>query len=113
MYYNIDDRFFESPIEYLEYDCDIYKEDLEGMPDDYTLEAYECKLESMQQVDAYTFIDCIDEERFSEDKKEEDALIEIFNKYINFELINREIPKLWYPTKVKMIWTKQELLSLY
>lgn len=112
IYYCIDETFFTDPIDYLQREVeDFDKSDLLFYPDDYKLEAYVCKEEKMAVVDAETFIWAIDEERFDEDRTQEDKLKELFNKYIDFEAINREMPKLWHPTTEVKVWTKNELLQ--
>ena len=111
--YNIKERFFENPVEYLIYESNIEREDLLLYSNDYQLEGFICELQPMQKVDADTFVDCIDEDRFDEERVQEDKLLELFNKYCDFEAINKEMPKLWYPTGKKIIWSKEELLELW
>ena len=111
-YYNIEETFFTNPLEFINNEKGHTKGDIFLYPDNYTLEANICRQEVMDVVDADTFIWAIDEERFDEDRTQEDKLREIFNKYIDFDAINKEMPKLWYPTNKIKVWTKQDLLNL-
>jgi len=111
--YSIDNIFFHSPIEYLNRLTGYSKESLHNEQDDYVLEANICEFHPMANLSAEDFVWAIDEERFDEERSQEDDLIELFNKYIDFEAINKEIPKLYYPTGKMATWNKKELISAW
>jgi len=56
------------------------KDKMEKASEDFTLESYECELQSMFKLDAAAIIWGLDEERFDENRNQEDDLIELFNK---------------------------------
>lgn len=111
--YNIDDKFFDNPIDYLIEELEWTEEDLLEMPDDYILTAKECDIEPVFQISEDWIIDRVNEERWSEDGREMDKVIASLKKNINFEAINSDMPKLWYPSRRKISWTKQELLDAW
>lgn len=108
--YAIDDRFFEEVqdiAEHLEYDFLIEQ------GDDFTVEAYECDLERIGYLSAQVIAErAFDEDRFSENMdKDQERIIKILDGSIDFDLINSYMPKLWYPTNRKVIFTKKELIE--
>lgn len=113
--YNIEDKFFEDPIEYLEYECDMDIDVLKEEPDDFVLTALECDTESLVTLSAEWITTRIDDERFSENGVDDEIgrIYKALEKHIDFEALNKEIPKMWYPSRRKITWTKQELIEIW
>ena len=108
--YAIDDRFFDEVqdiAEHLEYDFLIEQDE------NFTVTAYECDLERIGYLDSQTIAErAFDEDRFSEDMdKDQELIMKILDANIDFEKINQYIPKLWYPSNRKVIFTKDELID--
>jgi len=106
--YAIDDRFFDEIqdiAEHFEYEFLIKQ------PVDFTVEAYECDLEFIIQLDGDYIAECIDDERLSEDGDEKEDVAKILNANIDFDKINSLMPKLWYPSNRKIILTRDELIN--
>jgi len=107
--YAIDDRFFseiQDIAEYLEYEF------LVEQADDFQVEAHECDLQFIVQLDGYIIAEtAIEEERLSEDGDEKEDIAKILNDNIDFDKINALMPKLWYPSDRKVIFTKAELIA--
>lgn len=105
-----DEYFFEDLYDLLEH-LDITKEDVVGKPDDYCLCVNVCKLEPIFHFDADFIADCIDDERCSEYGDEKHDVAVILAREIDFDKINSLMPKLWYPTSEKAIFSKEEILN--
>jgi hypothetical protein len=108
--YAIDDRFFteaQDIAEYLEYEF------LVEQADDFTVEAYECDLETIGFLNGEIIAErAFDEDRFSEEMDDDQEKIsKILDANIDFEKINSLLPKLWYPSDRKVIFTKAELIA--
>ena len=108
--YAIDDRFFsevQDIAEHLEYDF------LVEQTDDFTVEAYECDLELIGFLSGESIAERVfDEDRFSENMDEDqERIAKILDANIDFEKINSLLPKLWYPSDRKVIFTKAELIA--
>jgi hypothetical protein len=106
--YAIDDRFFsevQDIAEHLDYDF------LVEQTDDFIVEAYECDLEFIFQFNGDYIADCIDDERLSEDGDEKEDVAKILNLNIDFDKVNALMPKLWYSSNRKVIFTKAELIA--
>jgi len=108
--YAIDDRFFsevQDIAEHLEYEF------LVEQTDDFTVEAYECYLENIGFLNGETIAERVfDEDRFSENMDEDqERIAKILDANIDFEKINSLLPKLWYPSDRKVIFTKAELIA--
>ncbi len=108
--YAIDDRFFteaQDIAEYLEYEF------LVEQADDFTVEAYECDLETIGFLSGEIIAErAFDEDRFSEEMyDDQEKISKILDANIDFEKINSLLPKLWYPSDRKVIFTKAELIA--
>lgn len=108
--YAIDDRFFsevQDIAEHLEYDF------LADQTDDFTVEAYECDLELIGSLSGEAIAERVfDEDRFSENMDEDqERIAKILDANIDFEKINSLLPRLWYPSDRKVIFTKAELIA--
>lgn len=110
MYY-LDDNFYHQ----LE---DIVDDlDLEVMSDTDTIKVENCALEPIITLSAEILADYLEgylEERHSENNQDEelDKIIQVFKNNIDFEKINSELPKLYYPNNTFVTLTKQELITL-
>lgn len=107
--YAIDDNFFsevQDISEHLEYEF------LVEQTDDFTVEAYECDLQFIVQLNGNCISEsAIDEKRLSEDGDEVEDIAKILNDNIDFDKINALMPKLWYSSNRKIIFTKAELIA--
>jgi len=108
--YAIDDRFFsevQDIAEHLEYEF------LVEQTDDFTVEAYECDLELIGFLSGETIAERVfEEDRFSENMDEDqERIAKILDANIDFEKINSLLPKLWYTSDRKVIFTKAELIA--
>ncbi len=107
--YAIDDRFFTEIQDIAEH---IGYEELVGQTEDFTVEAYECDLQFIAQLDGDCIAEsAIDDERLSEDGDEREDIAKILNDNIDFDKINALMPKLWYPSNRKVSFTKAELIA--
>ena len=108
--YAIDDRFFSEVQDIAEH---LGFEFLLGQTDDFTVEAYECDLENIGFLSGETIAERVfDEDRFSENAYEDQERIsKILDANIDFEKINSLLPKLWYSSDRKVIFTKSELIA--
>lgn len=105
----IDDKFYRD-FEELIYDISE-EDDLSDLEENWAIEAYECELEPVFKLCANWICDRINEERFNEDGEPYDKIYEILSKEIDFEKINEQIPKYWYPGRNKFTITKKDLLE--
>lgn len=108
--YAIDDRFFDEVqdvAEYLEYEFLIEQ------ADDFTIEAYECDLERIGYLDGSVIAErAFDEDRFTEEMADDqEKIAKILDDNIDFQKINDLLPKIWYPSNRKVVFTKQELID--
>ena len=108
--YAIDDKFYKEVqdiAEDLEYDF------LMEQVDDFTVEAYECDLERIGYLDGSVIAErAFDEDRFTEEMADDqEKIAKILDAHIDFEKINSLLPKIWYPSNRKVIFTKQELID--
>ena len=109
-FYN--DNFYSELSECCDYN-DWDKEEIESFPDDFKLEV-ECSiLEPIVTIDAEWITERIDEERFSEERCNDEVskIMKILNENIDFEKINSLIPNLYYGNKKKHYFTKDDLLE--
>lgn len=89
------------------------EQEIETYPDDFTIEVVECELKPMLVFSIDWIFDRIDDGIFSEYEYDNESmeLIKIFRKHIDFDKINSEIPKMYYETRTKHVFTKQDLLD--
>lgn len=109
----VNDKFYPDLEEYL-IDMDLEQEDIEALPDDYTLEAEDTDHEPMFKLDSSELASILDEwhsERKSEDGDEWEEIKEALNKSVDFEKLNANIPCLHYPNGQALIITKSDLLE--
>jgi len=107
--YAIDDRFFKEVQEIAEH---LEYEFLVAQSDDFTVEAHECDLQFIVQLDGNHISEtAIEDERLSESGDEREDVAKILNENIDFDKINALMPKLWYPSNRKVIFTKAELIA--
>lgn len=107
--YAIDENFYDEIQDIAE---SIGYEELIEQSDDFTIEAYECDLEIIGFLDGETIAErAFDDDRFSEeDYDDKKKIAKILDANIDFDKINKLLPKLWYPRK-KIIITKDELID--
>lgn len=106
--YAIDDNFFDEIQDIAEH---FGYEFLIQQPVDFTMEAYECDLEFIIQLDGESISECIDDERLSEDGDEKEDVAKMLDANIDFDKINALMPKLWYPSNRKIVLTRDELIN--
>lgn len=112
-YYN--ENFYHD-LEQLIDDLDFEK--VEELADDFSITYIECDEEKLCTLSADLLAELIrdsHDERFSEDDSdgEFDKIVKILSENIDFEKINSEIPKLWYPSKRKFQLTKADIVTFY
>ncbi len=109
-FYN--DKFYSDLTECCDYN-DWDEEYIASLPDDYKLEVTCADLQPIVNLDANWISERIDDERFSEDNcdKETEKIMKVLNENIDFEKINSLMPKLYYSTRTKVYFTKQDLLK--
>ncbi len=98
------------------YDLDKIFEYLEeeygkDIPDDWSDTIIEAELQPVFKISIDWIMDRINEERFDEEGKPWDKVVNVLNKYIDFDKINEEMPKLYYQTRKKVVITKQDLID--
>lgn len=94
-----------------------YKEemDIEDLPEDYTIELELCRLEplfKLNSIDLYEILLRHFEDRSSDDGEEWDGIADILKKHIDFDALNADIPKLWFPTNKTTVYSKKHLIEL-
>ena len=109
-FYN--DTFYSELSEYCDYN-DLDKEEIESYPDDFKLEVECSELAPIVKIDAEWITERIDEERFSEERCDDEVskIMKILNENIDFEKINLLIPQLYYGNRKKHYFTKADLLE--
>lgn len=113
--YCIEDRYYNDINEIIDDIIDWEGKELVELPDDYTIEVGLCTLEPIFQLNSEKLQEIlldVYQERSSEEGEEWDKLEWILQKHINFEELNRDIPKLWFPTGKTETFTKDELIAL-
>lgn len=87
--------------------------EIESFPDDFKLEVELSELAPIVQIDAEWITERISEDRFSEDRCDDEVskIMKILNENIDFEKINALIPKLYYGNRKKHYFTKADLLE--
>ena len=91
------------------------KEEIEALPDDYKLVAYECESKPIVVFSAEWITERINEEKFSEDQADEEYenITKALNEFVDFEKLNAKVPRLNYPTKHQVIFTKEDLINAF
>ena len=106
-----DDKFYSDLGELMD-DLDYYEEeDVLKLPDDYSLDCKESKLEPIVTLSVNWIGERIDEERFTEDADEIEKIEKVLSANIDFEKINSLMPKLYYESKEKFKITKADMLE--
>jgi hypothetical protein len=109
IFYN--DRYYDELRDIIE-DLELDELEIHELPEDYTLVAYETNLETIENIDADLIARGIDEDRFPEDNDRTYAqILKILNDNIDFEKINSLLPKLYYESGRKIIFTKADLIA--
>jgi lipopolysaccharide export LptBFGC system permease protein LptF len=113
-FYN--DKFYRD-IEELSEDLDDIQEenDIKELPEDYKIVVYKSSLEQLVYFDVDWFFDNIDEDRYSEQRSDEEAtqIQKALIDSIDFDKLNKQIPQLHYPTREEAFITKEDLLKYY
>lgn len=113
--YCIDDRFFDEIEDVIEHIVDVEGEELENFSDDYYIKVECCTYEPIFQLDSHRLYDMLAnafEDRSSEDGEEWDKVEDILKKHIDFEALNKAIPKLWFPNGRVEMYSKNQLIEL-
>lgn len=85
---------------------------IEDIPNGIKIEIIECDEEPMFELGADKIVDLLDEDRFDEEMSKYNELVSLLNKYVDFDSINKEMPKLWYPNYAKKIYlNKHDLIE--
>ena len=111
----VDEKFFSDTNEYLIYLLeDQYEvEIVEELPDDFNETIRFGELERIVEFTPDDIIQCcISDDRFPEDDDKLYSEIEVLlRKYVDFDKLNAEIPKLYYTTSEKMQITNADLIE--
>lgn len=83
-------------IEELSEDLFETEEDIFSLPEDWEIECEQADAEPIFKFDLDWIMDRIDEERFTEDGYEYEDLESLLCDNINFDIINKLMPLLWY-----------------
>ena len=115
-YYN--DNFYNQIVDIID-DLD-FKESPEELPDDFQLEYQECQLEVVHDFNLDRLVEILhdhNEDRYTDDddwnEQVDDKLRQTLEHYIDFETIQLDLPKLWYPQKQKLYLNKQDIIKLW
>lgn len=87
-------------------------DEINALPDDYTIDVYECQLHPVIDVDNFPFIDVAENliDVQSEEGEEIDELADALRQCLDLEKLRPLVPNLWHPkNKVKI--TKQNLID--
>lgn len=111
----VDEKFFSDTDEYLievmenQYEVESVSE----LPDDFNEKIEFSELEKIVEFTPDDIIQsCISDDRFPEDDDELYSKIEkLLRRHIDFDKLNAEIPKLYYPNGEKMQITKADLIE--
>jgi len=90
--------------------------DFEQVGESFTLKVENCTLEPIIELSAELIADSLEgdlEERHSEHDAEDELnkIIRALKENIDFEKLNSDMPKLWYPNSTFIYLSKAELLS--
>ena len=90
--------------------------DLDCMDENETLKVENCDLEPIITLTAKLIVDSLEnhlEERHSENcaEIEYNRIVAVLKQNIDFDKINSELPKLWYPNNTFETFSKAQLLS--
>lgn len=113
--YCIDDRFYNDINEVIDDIIDWEDKELEELPDDYAIEVGCCDLKPIFQLDSEKLKEILFDvfiDNSSEDGEEWDKVESVLQKHIDFEVLNNDIPKLWFPNGETETFTKDELIAL-
>ena len=91
--------------------------DLESFDEAEVLKIENCTLEPIIHLDAEILVDRLEDilcDRHSENNatEEQKEIIEVLKRNINFEKLNSELPKLWFPNNTFETYSKPQILSL-
>lgn len=89
---------------------EIEDEQVASLADDWSVEVREARIEPLLELSVDWIMERIDEERFSEEGNESDK-VENALKLINFEAVNKAMPKMWYESVNKFEIKKKDLLD--
>lgn len=112
--YCIDDRYFDDIDDVIRHITEIEDKDIEDFSDDYTLEVECCDLEPIFQLNSENLYELLlntFEERSSDSGDEWDKVEDILKKHIDFEALNNDIPKLWFPNGKTETYSKNQLIE--
>ena len=109
MYY-FNDKFYNEVEEIIE---DL---DLDCMDENATIKVENCDLEPIITLNANLIVDSLEnhlEDRYSEYRAETEykRIVNVLKQNIDFDKINSELPKLWYPNNTFETYSKAQLLS--
>ncbi len=93
---------------------DSDEEEIKSLPEDWSIKVELSELEPMFKLDASRLEELLynsDEERYSEDAPESDRIKKALDDCVDFEKLNKMIPKLYYPSNKFEMITKKDLLE--
>lgn len=108
IFYN--DEFYNELGDLLE-ELEINENNLEKLSEDYQLICYESSLEPVVTLSEDWISDRMDDERLPEDDDTVFSNIAKALRTIDFEKVNAMMPKLYYPKKKKIIFSKQDIID--
>ena len=92
-------------------DAQDIDETMDGIDDQWEIECREGQLEPIVTLSVEWIMDRINPDRYTEDGDECHDIADLLEQYVNYEEINTQMPKLWYPTRKKFTITKQDLID--
>lgn len=104
-----EDNFYRDLGELMD-NLEIEDEQVASLADDWSVEVREARIEPLLELSVDWIMERIDEERFSEEGNESDK-VENALKLINFEAVNKAMPKMWYESVNKFEIKKKDLLD--
>ncbi len=110
-YYN--DKFYHELCSLME-DENIKQEDLQALPDDWSVKVEECELQQMFELTAHKLSETLaneHEDRYDEDGSQSEDIVKALEECVNFDKLNSMIPSLWYPNGNFFYITKNDLVK--
>ncbi len=108
-----DDRFCSDVSDLFDI-FDIDDENLDELPDDWSVKVELTDLEPIFKIDADNLCQLLadaNEDRLSEDFDEEANVLKALKDSIDFEKLKEALPKLYYPNNKYVTITKQDLID--
>ena len=110
-------NFYDGLYDFLETEVDTFDEKeiqeyVEELPESYKLTLNGTKVEPIFELTADWILERVADERWTEEGAEISKVERLLEKYINFDAINQEMPRLYYEDRLnKITYTKEDIIN--